>query len=122
MHTDQETAVLLCELEKSLLEPGAHMPERVSRLLAERFVEFGSSGRTFNKAQVLVSLGTDSWAKHTATELKVELLGSHTALVTYRAYRHTEPPVRTLRSSIWQQLEGHWQMVFHQGTIASVPT
>ena len=122
MHTDEEPVALLRELEESLLEPSAHMTERVSRLLAERFVEFGSSGRTFNKARVLASLGAATWVKHTATELKVELLGSHTALVTYRACRHTEPPVHTLRSSIWQQLEGHWQMVFHQGTITSVPT
>ena len=121
MRTQEEIVAHLHGLEESLLEPSVRKAERVSELLAEGFTEFGSSGRKFNKAQILAALRAESGVKVTATQFQVELLAPQTALVTYRACRHTEPPVHTLRSSIWQQLHGQWQMVFHQGTITSVP-
>ena len=91
----------------------------MSELLAEEFVEFGSSGRQFNKAQVVAALQSESPVQVTASEFKVWLLSSQIALVTYQAQRHGDPSVHTLRSSIWQQKEGQWQMVFHQGTPVS---
>jgi glyoxylase I family protein len=41
------------------------------------------------------------------------------ALLTYRAHRGAtavRPAADSLRSSIWRLRQGHWQMVFHQGT------
>jgi hypothetical protein len=37
------------------------------------------------------------------------------------AMSHTlrEPPAHSLRSSIWVNRTGQWQIVFHQGTIAA---
>lgn len=119
MRTEEEIAEHLCELEVSLLEPGVRKTERVSQLLAEGFVEFGSSGCTFNKAQIIASLRAEQPIAVTAAELKAQLLSPRSALVTYRACRHTEPPVYSLRSSVWQEFEGQWRMVFHQGTIAT---
>jgi len=26
-----------------------------------------------------------------------------------------------LRSSIWQRIDGRWQMIFHQGTVTAPP-
>jgi len=50
MHAEESIERLLEALERQLLEPQARKSILVSELLAEEFVEFGSSGRQFNKA------------------------------------------------------------------------
>ncbi|HVN83698.1 MAG TPA: DUF4440 domain-containing protein [Candidatus Binatia bacterium] len=107
---------LLEGYERSLLDPSVRKSEVVSALLADSFVEFGSSGRVCTKAQVVASLRAESPVAVSASQFEVRLLASHIALVTYRAQSHTEPPIHTLRSSLWQHCEGKWQIVFHQGT------
>jgi len=122
MHANEALESLLEKLESQLLVLQLRKSELVSELLAEEFVEFGSSGRRFNKAQIVAALQAEAPVEITASQFKVQLLSSQIALVTYRAQRHGEPPVHTLRSSIWQQREGHWQIVFHQGTLTAVQT
>ena len=119
MQSESALAMYLQELEESLLQSDVCQSERLSQLLADNFVEFGSSGRTFTKEEIISLMNTALPVNYTATEFNVQLLASQTALVTYRACRQTEPPVFTLRSSLWQQREGQWQMIFHQGTISS---
>ena len=121
MPTEDALPVYLRDLEESLLLASVRKSERVAQLLAEDFVEFGSSGRIFTKQKIIASLRAEPPASVTATEFRVVLLAPGTALVTYRAHRHTAPPVYTLRSSLWQLQQGQWQMVFHQGTISSAP-
>lgn len=117
MSAEEALALQLRELEESLLETSVRKSERVNQLLAEGFIEFGSSGRVFTKEQIIAALRTESPVKIAATQFRIELLSPNTALITYRAHRHGEPPVDTLRSSIWQLQHGHWQMIFHQGTL-----
>jgi hypothetical protein len=120
---DQESHIerQLQELELCLLQPSVRKSQQVRELLAEGFVEFGSSGRTFTKEQIIADLRAEATTNCTAAEFKVQLLAPHVALVTYHAHRHTEPPVHTLRCSVWVHRQGRWQMVFHQGTSTSVP-
>lgn len=113
---------LLEDLERLLLTPHARKSSRVSDLLAEEFVEFGSSGSQYDKAQVVAALQGEDAAEIVASEFKVRLLAPNVALVTYRAKRGSESPVQTLRASIWRQREGQWQLVFHQGTVAGAQT
>ncbi|MCL4526693.1 MAG: DUF4440 domain-containing protein [Gammaproteobacteria bacterium] len=122
MHAKEPVEKLLETLERQLLAPQVRKSRLVSELLAEEFVEFGSSGRQFNKAQIVAALQVETSVEVTASEFKVQLLSSQVALITYRAHRHSAPSTHTLRSSIWQQREGQWQMVFHQGTLAAVYT
>jgi hypothetical protein len=122
MNAKESLEKLLEDFERQLLVPQVRKSELVFELLAEEFVEFGSSGRQFTKAQVVAALQAEAPIQVTASEFKVQLLSSQVALVTYRAQRHGEPPIHTLRSSIWQQREGQWQMVFHQGTLAASQT
>lgn len=122
MKQPPSTEALLAELELSLLQPRVRRSGRVAGLLAEDFVEFGSSGRVFNKAQIIASLQAAPSVEVTTALLRVQLLAPQLALVTYRAHRHSQPPVHTLRSSIWRQTGKKWQMVFHQGTLTAAPT
>lgn len=109
----------LCELEESLLQPDVRKSTRVSELLADEFVEFGSSGRTFDKNQIIASLSEETPTECTLSDFRMQLLADNLALVTYRTHLHTEPPVYALRSSIWKLTEGQWRMIFHQGTPTS---
>lgn len=92
-------------------------------LLAEDFREFGSSGTIYGKAIVVEALAQEAPAAHSPLpvilDFAAQALASNVVLVTYRSVRpsHGDDPERTvLRSSIWQQVEGSWLMLFHQGT------
>jgi len=109
-------------LERSLLDASVRADRaQVAELLADDFVEFGSSGRVWSKTSTIDGLSGEDAANlplRTVTDLQVKLLAADVALVTYQVTR-TPPdtaPVETLRSSIWQRANGKWRMVFHQGT------
>ena len=118
MHTNLSVKQHLRELEEQLLCVHVRrMPELVADLLAEEFVEIGSLGRRFNKTQIIKALQAESSLRWSLAEFEVSLLAPDVALATYRAVQHIEPPVHSLRSSIWILRDGHWKMVFHQGTL-----
>lgn len=112
--------IQLCELELQLLTSSVrHNRDAVSHLLAEEFREFGSSGRVFDKQQILDALMNESPAEISMADFKTTVLADGIALVTYRACRQNDTqskPAISLRSSIWVMRDGRWQMVFHQGT------
>ena len=108
-------------LEESLLLPDVRKSKRLAELLADNFVEFGSSGRTYTKADVVTTLQAETPVTQTTADFHVELLAPTVALLTYRIHRHSAPPAHTLRSSIWRLHGSQWQMVFHQATLTSAP-
>ena len=124
MATESTDVALLRKLEEELLDPEVRRsPERVGRLLADDFVEFGSSGRAYVKTEILAALQKetpDPGSSIMLTEFAARSLSPEVMLVTYRTVRSSErsanPRISRLRSSIWQKREGRWQMVFHQGT------
>ena len=89
--------------------------ERVAELLADDFVEFGSSGRVYDKPTIvkLLAHDQDNAPPPIVTDFVVRFLSPEVALVTYRAVA-TER--ETLRSSLWLLSHGQWRMTFHQGT------
>lgn len=111
---------VLLENEKKLLDPALRqVPERLAPLLADDFVEFGSSGRSYDKKQVLYLLRKQVPARLTIEEFRVVELAPAAALVTYRARTEAQDgrsEKQSLRSSIWVQRGGEWRMIFHQGT------
>ena len=108
---------VLQKLEEDMRRPENRVPQVMATLLADDFVEIGSSGRALNKAECLQAVQNQSPYRMTATDFGVRMLSPSLGLVTYRVLRHSEPPLATLRSSIWQQRGGAWQIVFHQGTV-----
>ena len=119
-----ERAALLRDLEERLLSSAGRSSQRIiNELLAEDFVEFGSSGSVFDKRDALKFLpeeGRDGHRYEFMTgDWRVRDLADGVALVTYRVTRRdltTGTSVSSLRSSIWKHRDGRWQMVFHQGT------
>ena len=46
----------------------------------------------------------------------VRQLAPDLGLVTYRVTRNGNPDTHSLRSLIWRRTDGHWRLLFHQGT------
>jgi hypothetical protein len=106
-------------LEESLLQPDVRKSAELVALLAEEFIEFGSSGRTYTKADLVTVLQAETPSVQTTRNLQGSLLAPQAALLTYVIRREASPPVYTLRSSVWQLRGERWFMVFHQATVTS---
>ena len=109
-------------LELRLLEPRVRRsPAEMAPLLADDFLEFGSSGRTFDKARVIASLQEEPDLRFSLSAFELTQLAPGIVLATYRvvARRGEEAEQSSLRSSIWVLRDGRWQIRFHQGTPTS---
>jgi len=86
----------------------------LAELIADDFLEFGASGRTWTAAETRASLATEPPRDVPMEDFAVSRLGVGVALVTYRS----RDPRHARRSSIWVRRRGRWVMRFHQGTLA----
>jgi hypothetical protein len=124
MPTDPELHSHLRTLEESHLRPEVRSsPEALGALLAEDFLEFGSSGRVWDRQVILEDVPDEAPFRWSMEDFAVRLLAPGVALTTYRlsvgSVEGTD--VRTtLRSSVWVQRGGRWVMIFHQGTPVAV--
>jgi len=109
----------LQELEELLLQPATRGDaEQVAGLLSDDFVEIGSSGSAYTKIEIIAALARETPVRWTMAQFKVRTLAEGVVLATYRATRHGQRTVTSLRSSIWKLDGGRWRMAFHQGTVA----
>ena len=111
----------LRQLEERLLDPVIRRDSAlVATLLADDFLEFGASGRVFDKASILEDLKNDPPRPASRlTDFVIRELSPTIILATYRATRFNangEPIGQSRRSSIWAHVNGQWQITFHQGT------
>lgn len=118
----QELRQLLITLETSL-----HLPEvrssrsAINKLLADDFVEFGASGRVYNKQAILDHLPQETSIIIEAGDFNINQLSDTFIQLTYKSISQTknEDTRHTLRSSIWKYNDSEWKMIFHQGTISN---
>jgi hypothetical protein len=126
-----DLAAHLQHLEEQLLDPAVRNdPTRLDALLTDDFREFGSSGRSYTKAEIIALLQEESAESaepaepaHPVTlslsDFTVRLLAPAIALATYTATRtnqRTGETTHSLRSSLWILRNDRWQLHFHQGT------
>ena len=77
---------ILIKLETRLHLPEIrHDPSELKRLLAEEFIEFGSSGRVYDLTAIIDELGGEEGAQIEIEDFKVINLTPDLALATYRA-------------------------------------
>ena len=116
-----ELLIHLRDLEVALQQPNIWTDtDRLDELLHDSFLEFGRSGRSYNKADILreLPLGRPSdtlWSQ----DFSVAEIADGVALLTYRSADmdvNGEMSRYTLRASLWQRTARGWQMRFHQGT------
>lgn len=108
------------QLEEKLLQPHIRQSATaVADLLADSFIEYGQSGRIYDKKQTVAGLQIENPTRITMSNFKTTTLAPGVILANYLS-THTRPDgavSHALRSSIWQQMDGRWQMLFHQGTL-----
>lgn len=111
------------KLEEKLLDPQIRKSgQDLSNLLADEFLEIGSSGRTYNKSDVINALSAECPGNMQISEFHMKLLSPDIALATYRILqtnKETGSLRHFLHSSIWKRNDGGWQLLFHQGTPTS---
>lgn len=116
-------ATALRRLELRLLDPATRKSRaELETLLTEDFVEFGSSGRFFDREAIITVLGEELPSSEAAVaEFQIVARSLDLAVVTYRISRTSgdeNGPRISLRSSTWIRENGRWRMRFHQGTLA----
>lgn len=111
---------IVMQLELELLAPATRSNyQRLDALLADDFLETGASGQTICKADVLAHLPQEQGLGFIASQMQAQLLSPTVVLVTYVASRHdADQTVVSKRSSVWVKQADHWQMRYHQGTLA----
>ena len=101
--------------EMEMLDPAVRADSvRVRELLHDDFIEFGSTGRVYDKNILVEMLRTERPSTVVIRDFTVRQLASDTALVTYRTVGQSGQEAR--RSSVWVRQDRAWKMVFHQGT------
>ena len=108
------------DLETTLLKPDVRSSRKeLDRLLADEFMEFGSSGSVYHKPDTLQGLTTSTdKIVFEVSDFEAKELSSDFVLTTFKTKRTINDAdiVISLRSSIWKKTSGSWQMFFHQGT------
>ncbi len=89
---------------------------------AADFHEFGRSGRTYTRAEMLLDAASREDIDATLHHLTSRPLSDTIAHVTYISeVRHPEGTEWANRSSLWDLSTGAWQLRFHQGTARKAP-
>ena len=81
-------------------------------LIDDDFLEFGASGRTWDRESIRAIVQDAPPAPMELLEFHADLLADDVALVTYRT-------ARSNRSSVWVRRDRRWRIRFHQGTARS---
>lgn len=100
--------------ERALLDPQVRADSAlVAELLTADFVEFGSSGRIWDRDAIISAMARDPGTPRQVADAHVVRLGPDAALLTYRLVG--EPG--SIRSSLWVRgVDRQWRLRFHQGT------
>jgi hypothetical protein len=111
---------LIKALELELLQQEVRKSkERLNELIADNFLEIGSSGKSYNKQDIINELLKESETKITLKDFNTIEISLDTILATYLAEKEilgSNEKILSSRSSIWQNKNGNWQIIFHQGT------
>ncbi len=104
----------LLQGETALLQPEVRRSrEALEELLAQDFREFGSSGRAYTRKEEIEGLLAETSREIRIVDFAVVELAPGVAMATYCSVHEASS---ALRSSLWVQRDGRWQMLFHQGT------
>jgi hypothetical protein len=102
--------------ERALHDPAVRRdPERAGALLDPEFVEFGASGRRWDRASLLAAMAEEPADSPmiTVSDLAWTELGDDLVQLTYTSEAAGR---RARRSSLWRRTDGRWLLLFHQGT------
>jgi hypothetical protein len=125
MRVDEELHEVLEKLRRR--EPIFHTPEfgvsisDMDAAMSPDYWEVGASGRRYSREFILDQLPqrphVDAASAGWQTEdFGLRRLGPDTYLLTYTLHQGERI---TRRATIWEHAAGHWQILYHQGTIVT---
>ncbi len=92
-------------------------PAWMDQTLAADFVEFGQSGRRYERAEIIATPSADLVATLPLPDYAVALIAPDVALATYvSAEQRGAEQHLSRRASLWVKTGGRWVLRFHQGT------
>ncbi len=107
----------LRQLEESMWRPETRFDRRyMESVLAPDFFEFGRSGRTYGRDEILAMEAQEIRARLPLEGFRVVWIASDVRLVTYVSAIEADRAERANRSSLWQRTPSGWRLRFHQGT------
>ncbi|UTW55106.1 DUF4440 domain-containing protein [Kordiimonas sp. SCSIO 12610] len=112
----------LWDLERKLSNPNLRGDStELSQIMHDDFIEFGASGRCFDKTEIInLLVNEQNYVEYEVEKFTCTLLSPSVAHVTYIIPQRTDKNGSILygstRSSIWKNTNGEWQIYFHQGT------
>jgi hypothetical protein len=114
-----KTEKIIYELESKLLLPEIrNSPEEVAKIMNRDYFEYCSSGTIYEyRANDCFPSKNIDFRLY---DFAVKMLTDDFVLATYKAIKHSDPDENykySLRSSIWQLVDGQWKIIFHQGTL-----
>lgn len=111
----------LKKLEEALWRSEIRLsPEKMDALLADDFMEIGSSGRIYDRQVTLAIPVKETGSRLPLADFTAKELAPSLALVNYTSIqrRPDGSEKRALRTSIWKKMGPSWVLCFHQGTPA----
>ena len=114
---NEEERNRLYELEVSLWKPQTRFDrDYMDNLLTEEFFEFGRSGRTYRRDEVLSAPMQVIDIDLPLKEFQIHRVAPDVVLVTYVSEVQYEELEIGNRSSLWVRKDDDWKLRFHQGT------
>ena len=118
MQLEREEINGLRRLEESLWERETRFDrEYMERILSPDYIEFGRSGRIYNREETLAVPDQEIKARLPLADFRLIQISVEVVLITYSSeVRNNRAVLVANRSSIWVKTEKGWQLRFHQGT------
>lgn len=111
---------IIKELELSLLKPEIRSSkEALDKLLADDFIEFGTSGNKYTKADILERLpNTLQKVEYMMSDFSVEMTSEDVVIAIFKTERTIDGKDRVVsqRKSHWRKTDSGWQMFLHEAT------
>lgn len=105
-------------------EPSDGGRDHLEAMTVPDFFEIGASGRVYSREHVIDRILSrferdEPQIENEVEEFFVRRIGANAYLATYTLQQPDGPIKRTTRrATVWTDRAGHWQVVYHQGTLA----
>ncbi|MHB8065500.1 MAG: nuclear transport factor 2 family protein [Ruminiclostridium sp.] len=115
----------LLQLENDLLKSEIRKSSQIiSEILANDFIEFCSnvSEYHYKNGDVFQEQSNNNILHWEILNFEIKELSNDCILAMYKVINHNEVDKTkkySLRSSIWKNYDGKWEILFHQGTLSS---
>jgi len=110
---------LIYKLETDLLKPEVRASvDKLNELIADDFIEYGSSGLIYDKKIILERLPQGNSPTYSLFDFEVVILSEGIVQTRFKIDRVNldNSKMSSLHTSLWRKTNNKWQMFFHQGT------